>query len=300
MRKTFRPWFIIDIIILISVGVGVLLFAKIGKPYKRGFFCNDESIRKPYKDSTVPSAMAVGIAAAISFVVITVTELSLKLNRQGQYSTSVETVKCFSMNIPKVVTTIIWFIYVDIYGAGLTAFTTDVGKYCLGRLRPHFMDVCKPAWGTFNCTDETGANLFVTSDVCTAAASKMTKEMRLSFPSGHSSFAAYTMMYLVLYIEAQAKFPKESKFLKLLLQAILTLLALFTGFSRVSDYKHHWSDVLAGFILGGAIAVIVIIKVCRLKVCQAECNRTRASEAVDLPGPDQFGVIREEPDLEAS
>ncbi len=188
MRKTFRPWFLIDILCVIGFALGILLFALIGKPYKRGFFCNDESIKKPYKDSTISSALAVAVGAAVSLVVIIITELTLKHQRKGQYATS-ESTKCFSYNIPKAITTIIWFIYVDIYGAALNTFITDVGKYSLGRLRPHFLDACKPAWGTFNCTDGMGRNVFVTADVCTAPASKITKEMRLSFPSGHSSFS---------------------------------------------------------------------------------------------------------------
>ncbi len=73
------------------------------------------------------------------------------------------------------------------------------------------------------------------------------------------------MIFLVLYIESRVHFPKESKFLKILVQAVFVMLALFTGFSRVSDYKHHWSDVLAGFFIGTFIAVIVALKVLRLK-----------------------------------
>ena len=36
----------------------------------------------------------------------------------------------------------------------------------------------------------------------------------------------------------------------------LIYLAIYTGFTRISDYKHHWSDVLIG-LLQGTIAAIV-------------------------------------------
>lgn len=42
---------------IISVGMTVLMFHLFGKPYKRGFFCNDESLYHPFHDSTVTSAM---------------------------------------------------------------------------------------------------------------------------------------------------------------------------------------------------------------------------------------------------
>lgn len=42
---------------MIPVGMTVLMFYLFGKPYKRGFFCNDESLYHPFHDSTVTSVM---------------------------------------------------------------------------------------------------------------------------------------------------------------------------------------------------------------------------------------------------
>ena len=76
-----------------------------------------------------------------------------------------------------------------------------------------------------------------------------------------SFFTAYLMVFLALYIEAKLHLPKESKFLKIMIQTVFIMLAFYTGLSRVSDYKHHWSDVLAGFFLGTVIAFITIFRV---------------------------------------
>lgn len=37
------------------VGLSVFMFYLYGSPYERGFFCGDESIRYPFKESTVSS-----------------------------------------------------------------------------------------------------------------------------------------------------------------------------------------------------------------------------------------------------
>lgn len=49
-----------------------------------------------------------------------------------------------------------------------------------------------------------------------------------------------------------------SKLLKHSLQFLAVLQAVFTAMTRVSDYKHHWSDVLAGLLLGALVAIVTV------------------------------------------
>lgn len=49
-----------------------------------------------------------------------------------------------------------------------------------------------------------------------------------------------------------------SKLLKHTLQFIAIVAALFTAMTRVSDYKHHWSDVLTGLVIGSVYACVVV------------------------------------------
>lgn len=108
----------------------------------------------------------------------------------------------------------------------------------------------------------------------------MLKEMRLSFPSGHASFSAYTMVYcavssvfyshiysssspkriiymLQIFLHARMTW-RGSKLLKNFIQFGLILFSWFTCMTRISDYKHHWSDVLAGATLGTIVALVVV------------------------------------------
>lgn len=80
--------------------------------------------------------------------------------------------------------------------------------------------------------------------------------MRLSFPSGHSSFAFAVAIYCVIYMHARITW-RGSKLLKHFLQLLFIAIAAYTGFSRISDYKHHWEDVLGGSVLGIGIALIL-------------------------------------------
>ena len=93
----------------------------------------------------------------------------------------------------------------------------------------------------------------------------------------YSNIAAYTMTVLVLYIEARMHF-QDSRFLKMFLQLLAALLAILCSLSRVSDYKHHWSDVLAGMILGIIVAVIVVS---RMLDWFRKLNETRQRRVVE-------------------
>ncbi|KAK0095248.1 hypothetical protein PV326_008868 [Microctonus aethiopoides] len=52
---------------------------------------------------------------------------------------------------------------------------------------------------------------------------------------------------------------RSSKLLKHFLQFICLMLAWFTAMSRISNYKHHWSDVLCGILIGIIVSLITFI-----------------------------------------
>ena len=82
-------------------------------------------------------------------------------------------------------------------------------------------------------------------------------DFRLSFSSGHASFSAYTAVFIVLYMEYAIK-TASLQLLKVFVQFMFICLAVACSLSRISDYFHHWSDVLAGFLIGMLSAIYTV------------------------------------------
>ncbi|KAH9383638.1 hypothetical protein HPB48_025331 [Haemaphysalis longicornis] len=141
-------------------------------------------------------------------------------------------------------------------GAATSQLLTDIAKYTIGRLRPHFFDLCQPRDLQKLCATP---YTYVESFMCNSNATEHElKEMRLSFMSGHSSFSSYTMLYTVLYLQARVPWRNSlAVAARTVIQVALLCLAWYTALSRVSDYKHHWSDVLAGAASGYLVAIVV-------------------------------------------
>ena len=121
-------------------------------------------------------------------------------------------------------------------------------EYVSGRLRPHFLSVCQPNFRTLNCSAG-----YITQDVCTGDALAV-REARLSFPSGHSSLAFYCACFLIFYLHKRGFIIRTLRIVIPGISLVAIVLALFTGLSRVSDNKHHPTDVLAGSLVGAMSA----------------------------------------------
>ena len=84
------------------------------------------------------------------------------------------------------------------------------------------------------------------------------RKARLSFPSGHSSFAFQASAFTVLYLQTKycttikpdvVGFQQQTLLVPFF-QVIAISIATFTAVSRIMDYKHHPTDVLAGTLIG--------------------------------------------------
>lgn len=170
-------------------------------------------------------------------------------------------------------------------GAVGSHLIVDVGKYTVGRLRPHFFDICqpqvngKPVSETEVCNQNNGYVLNYTCDPnmkyfksVEEAKSKANKESHLSFPSGHASFSAQAATFIVLYL--QTKFINTKKnsngvvdnsSTSLFSASIISLLAIlaagYVSVSRIMDNKHHPTDALAGSLIGTLTQICLNLRI---------------------------------------
>lgn len=211
-------------------------------PFRRGFFCSDESLRYPSKSPEIVSyAGLLVISLLVPVVVVILVEFSLSVRSTNG---SVD-------KLPKAVHNILtvlceWFTVFSL-SMLLVAFT----KIMVGRLRPMFFEACNP---DVDCGDAKNLHRYITDFKCTNENRSLTS-LGKSFPSGHASESMVSMMYLVFYFHKRFAEMPAIRGVILILQISCVIIALFVGLSRIQDYHHHWSDVMAGFIFGAFIAV---------------------------------------------
>ncbi|XP_015254958.1 PREDICTED: lipid phosphate phosphohydrolase 2 isoform X1 [Cyprinodon variegatus] len=205
-------------------------------PFKRGIYCNDESINYPYKKDTISHGTMAAVTIGCSMVIITTGEAYLVHTKRLR---SNSTFNQYLSALYKVVGTFL-------FGAAVSTSLTDLAKFIIGRPRPNFLAVCAPQ----NCSG------YVLHINCTGNARNVTQS-RLSFYSGHSSFGMYCMLFLSLYVHARMQ-GKWTRLVRPTIQFFLVAFALYVGYTRVSDYKHHWSDVVVGLLQGALIAVLTV------------------------------------------
>ncbi|KAM4575065.1 phospholipid phosphatase 3 isoform 2-T2 [Fundulus diaphanus] len=231
--------------LLLAMLTSLVLHRSSIRPYQRGFYCSDYSLNYPYKSSTVPSSVLVSVGLTLPVVSIVIGECY----RIHQLHVGT---KSFVGN--SYVAALYKQIGVFLFGCAISQSFTDIAKVSVGRMRPHFLDVCKPDFTTINCSLG-----YITNYTCTGDDSDV-QEARKSFFSGHASFSLYTMLYLAFYIQSRFTW-RGARLLRPLLQFTLLMMAFYTGLSRVSDHKHHPTDVLAGFVQGALVAYGIVFYV---------------------------------------
>ncbi|XP_061832250.2 phospholipid phosphatase 2b [Nerophis lumbriciformis] len=235
MKSVKRKLYVLmDVLCVLVAALPFIVMTIVSKPYQRGVYCDDESIKYPLKADTISHAMLAAVTISCTVVIITSGEAYLV------YSKKIYSNSDFNQYVAALYKVVGTFLF----GAAVSQSLTDLAKYTIGCPRPNFMTVCAPRV----CTG------YVHAINCTGKPQDVT-ESRLSFYSGHSSFGMYCMLFLALYVQARLV-AKWARLLRPTIQFFLVAFAVYVGYTRVSDYKHHWSDVLMGLLQGALVATL--------------------------------------------
>ncbi|XP_008405178.1 phospholipid phosphatase 2b [Poecilia reticulata] len=236
MSDFMKKWLCVamDVVCVLLASLPSIILTVRFKPHQRGIHCDDESIKYPLKPDTISHSM-MGVMTITCTVIIISSGEAYLVHKNLIYSNS--KFNQYVAALYKVVGTFV-------FGATVSQSLTDIAKFTIGRPRPNFMAVCAPK----NCTG------YVLEINCTGQLHEVT-ESRLSFYSGHSSFGMYCMLFLALYVQARLA-AKWARLLRPTIQFFLVAFAVYVGYTRVSDYKHHWSDVVVGLLQGALVAVL--------------------------------------------
>ncbi|KAL7791376.1 phosphatidic acid phosphatase type 2/haloperoxidase [Trichoderma ceciliae] len=131
-------------------------------------------------------------------------------------------------------------------------------KWLIGGLRPHFLDVCKPdlSLATDQGLDRAGyQQIYFTRDICTGDSDEIDDSLE-SFPSGHTTAAFAGFVFLYLYLNAKLKVFSNyhPAMWKLIVLYAPILGAVLIGGALTIDEFHNWYDIIAGAIIGTAMA----------------------------------------------
>lgn len=259
--KEFRKkklYVVMDVLCVFVAALPFIIMTIVSKPYQRRIYCDDESIMYPLKPDTITHGMLAAVTISCTVIIISSGEAYLVYSKRI-YSNS--DFNQYVAALYKVVGTFL-------FGAAVSQSLTDLAKYTIGRPRPNFLAVCSPKV----CTK------YIQTANCSGSPQDVT-ESSLSFYSGHSSFGMYCMLFLALYVQARLV-AKWARLVRPTIQFFLVAFAVYVGYTRVSDYKHHWSDVLVGLLQGALVAVLNVHFVSDFfKKRPPRCTRTSQNTA---------------------
>lgn len=121
----------------------------------------------------------------------------------------------------------------------ITLLLTESLKVFVARPRPNYFHYCGYDKERQACTGP----------------DKYKKDAKVSFPSGHASISFSTATWLMLFLQQFFNFSGEIWYL--LIKFAPIIIAIFISATRITDYMHHVSDVVAGAVLGIGVGSVI-------------------------------------------
>jgi len=236
------------IIDYVTVLVILLLHFVIKKipPHERKFSITEESISHPYLGiEQISESLLIAIISLIP-IVVGIVFITLYKGNSNEYHQ---------------------FILALATSIGLTIDIVGFIKLLFGRFRPDFLSRCKIDYNKVNDIISStytvggipiGENRLFDISICTNTDTEVLDEGRRSFPSGHASSTFSSFVILTLFMVGKLRiFNRRTCIWRLLVSSLPLFGAIFIVSTRYQDNLHHWSDLLAGAIIGTIIGSIV-------------------------------------------
>ena len=102
--------------------------------------------------------------------------------------------------------------------------------------RPHFIDLCQPKINNGYEIDKDTQYVGVDNYTCSGNATEnRIREVYLSFPSGHTSYAFQAGIFIILYLQAKFSGHRLMKNTLIIptIQLLILVAAIYTGISRI-------------------------------------------------------------------
>lgn len=215
-----------------------------------GFYCDDPKISHKFRGDTISITTLLTFTILVPFIGLWVIESccysidDYDVSKSAKHRSLIGARQAFYWY---------WEFFV---GLVMVLVVTEVAKSLVGEPRPHFLDTCRPDL-VRNCTKTSN---YVPSDYkCTNTdiSQWLVRDSNKSFPSGHASLSTYTAVFMMWFI--QCRVTNSITFLLVpWLQCFCLMWAMVCSFTRITDHRHHWWDVLAGFMLGAIMAIFTV------------------------------------------
>ncbi|XP_032520002.2 putative phosphatidate phosphatase [Danaus plexippus] len=199
---------------------------------KYGFKCNDPALSHTFTGDTVSWKLLLLITLTLPLIVMFIVEKTQENSESAKQQA------------------LYWY-KEYLFGFLLNLTSVQFIKFLVGSPRPHFFDTCRPVEAE-TCTE----SQYIYSYQCTNPA--WINQSDTSFPSGHSSLAFHSALFIVYYLYQRKTLCKNT----LVTQSLCVLLSGYCAVSRLSDHRHHWWDVVAGFVIAIVVLIYTIFHLC--------------------------------------
>ncbi|TPP41743.1 PAP2 family protein [Leishmania donovani] len=264
-------WIVLTVLLLISMIVTISM-----KPHCRTFSWNDATIAYPSHADTFPDySLALMLVFSVVFYVIFIWYLVRPLqefvgepldwysiggadagtsgegNAYAEMDTVVNTRQPRIRDMQTGRGLVYPWLRAQLWSVGMESCATAVLKVYAGRLRPDYLSRLKAAGYTSSMSHLPDPQTNPDYYCALMDAHPALKEGRLSFPSGHSStsFAVCTVVCL-FFVAHLRPFARHASFTRLIICLLPISVSLMCAVSRTRDNKHHFSDIIAGSLIG--------------------------------------------------